>query len=79
MNKESPPYRALCTEFYDLDKPLASKDALQCYLRYAEEANGPILEPMCGTGRFFIPLLKHGYNVTGFDYSPHMLKVCREV
>lgn len=78
MNKESPPYRALCTEFYDLDKPLAPKDALQCYLRYAEEANGPILEPMCGTGRFLIPLLKQGYNVTGFDYSPHMLKVCRK-
>jgi len=78
MNKESPPYRALCTEFYDLDKPLVPEDALQCYLQYAEEANGPILEPMCGTGRFLIPLLKHGYDVTGFDYSPHMLKVCRK-
>lgn len=78
MNKESPPYRALCTEFYDLDKPFAPEDALQCYLRYAEEANGPILEPMCGTGRFLIPLLKRGYNVTGFDYSPHMLKVCQK-
>jgi hypothetical protein len=45
MNKESPPYRVLCTEFYDLDKPFAPEDALQCYLQYAEEAKGPILEP----------------------------------
>lgn len=78
MDKESVPYRALCTEYYDLDKPDAPEDALQCYLRYAEEAKGPILEPMCGTGRFLIPLLKHGYDITGFDYSPHMLKACRK-
>jgi len=77
MNKESIPYRALCTEYYDLDKPTAPEDALECYLQYAKGANGPILEPMCGTGRFLIPLLKHGYAVTGFDYSPNMLDVCR--
>lgn len=47
-------------------------------IRYAEEAKGPILEPMCGTGRFLIPLLKKGYAVTGFDYSPDMLNVCRK-
>jgi len=77
MNKESIPYRALCTEYYELDKPKAPEDALQCYLRYAEEAQGPILEPMCGTGRFLVPLLERGYAVTGFDSSPHMLEVCR--
>jgi SAM-dependent methyltransferase len=32
---------------------------------------------MCGTGRFLIPLLERGYSVTGFDYSSHMLDVCR--
>ena len=78
MNKESMPYKALCTEYYELDKPTPPKDALECYLRYAEEAQGSILEPMCGTGRFLIPLLEHGYDVTGFDYSPHMLEVCRQ-
>ena len=78
MNKESVPYKALCTEYYDLDKPTAPEDALQCYLSYAEEAQGPILEPMCGTGRFLIPLLEQGYVVTGFDSSPHMLNVCRK-
>lgn len=46
MNRESTPYKALCTEFYELDKPFASKEALEWYLEYAKEANGPILEPM---------------------------------
>lgn len=78
MNKESIPYRTLCTEFYDLDKPVAPEDALQWYLQYAKEANGPILEPMCGTGRFLIPLIEQGYTVTGFDSSNHMLDKCRE-
>ena len=78
MNQESTPYKALCTEFYELDKPLAPKDALECYLEYAKKANGPILEPMCGTGRFLIPLLEKGYLVSGFDYSSHMLDVCRK-
>lgn len=78
MNRESTPYKALCTEFYELDKPFAPKDALEWYLEYARETNGPILEPMCGTGRFLIPLLEKGYSVSGFDYSFHMLEVCRK-
>ena len=78
MNRESDSYKELCTEYYDLDKPSAPEDALQCYLHYAKEANGPILEPMCGTGRFLIPLLQAGYDVTGFDNSAHMLNVCRK-
>lgn len=77
MNKNSGSYQALCTEFYDLDKPTPTVDALQCYLSYAEQAQGPILEPMCGTGRFLIPLLEKGYAVTGFDNSSHMLSTCR--
>jgi SAM-dependent methyltransferase len=78
MNKESVAYKSLCTEFYDLDKPIPPQDALQCYLRFASEAQGPILEPMCGTGRFLIPLLERGFQVTGFDSSPNMLSVCRK-
>lgn len=78
MKRESTPYKALCTEFYELDKPFAPKDALECFLEFAKEADGPILEPMCGTGSFLIPLLEKGYSVSGFDYSAHMLEVCRK-
>lgn len=75
MHKESVPYRGLCTEFYELDKPNAPEDALQCYLYYAEEAQGKILEPMCGTGRFLIPLLERGLKVVGkWQAEPHSQK-----
>jgi len=78
MQLASIPYRNLCTQYYELDKPIVSSDALAHYLEYAKEAQGPILEPMCGTGRFLLPMLEKGYRVTGFDYSPHMLDVCRK-
>lgn len=78
MNKESVPYKGLCTEYYELDKPHPPEDALQFYLQHVEEAKGVILEPMCGTGRFLVPLLEKGYTITGFDYSSHMLDVCRK-
>jgi ubiquinone/menaquinone biosynthesis C-methylase UbiE len=71
-------YRKLCTEFYDIDKPTAPEDAFAFYLRYAKEANGPILEPMCGSGRFLLPLLEQGFDIEGADGSPDMLQACRE-
>ncbi|CAN5328847.1 class I SAM-dependent methyltransferase [soil metagenome] len=71
-------YKKLCTEFYDTDKPTPPPDALAFYLRYAEQSDGPILEPMCGSGRFLIPLLQRGYDIDGFDASPHMLAACHD-
>jgi hypothetical protein len=71
-------YGKLCTEYYDIDKPHAPPKALDFYLRYAEQADGPILEPMCGSGRFLIPLLERGFDVDGTDASPDMLQACRD-
>lgn len=68
-------YLSLCTEVYDLSKPEPPEDAYAFYRDYAVSANGPILEPMCGTGRFLLPLLKEGLDIQGFDASDHMLKV----
>lgn len=68
-------YLSLCTEVYELSKPNPPEDAYALYRDYAMRANGPILEPMCGTGRFLLPLLEEGFNVHGFDASSHMLKV----
>lgn len=73
MNKPDT-YLNLCTEVYDLSKPEPPKDAYAFYRDYAVNANGPILEPMCGTGRFLLPLLEEGFNVHGFDASEHMLQ-----
>ncbi len=70
-------YGQLCTEFYDIDKPSAPEDALELYLSYAREASGPILEPMCGSGRFLVPLLERKFDIDGTDTSPSMLQACR--
>ena len=66
-------YLSLCTEVYDLSKPNPPEDAYAFYRDYALRANGPILEPMCGSGRFLLPLITEGFNVHGFDASEHML------
>jgi SAM-dependent methyltransferase len=71
------PYGKLGAEFYDLDKPEARPDALEWYLDYAKRVGGPILEPMCGTGRYLLPLLKAGLDIEGLDSSPEMLRHCR--
>lgn len=73
--KVSTPYQTLCTEYYELDKPKPPEDGLAFYCKLADKANGPILEPMCGSGRFLIPMFKKGYDIAGFDTSPPMLEV----
>lgn len=78
MNNKSTAYQGLCTEYYELDKPLPPTQALEYYRQEAHLAKGPILEPMCGTGRFLIPLLKEGFDIQGFDSSSHMLNLCHK-
>ncbi|MEI9936380.1 MAG: class I SAM-dependent methyltransferase [Pseudomonadota bacterium] len=70
-------YGNLCTEFYDIDKPEPPPDAFDFYLAEAERTRGAILEPMCGSGRFLLPLLARGFDIAGSDASPHMLAACR--
>jgi len=70
-------YLDLCAQVYDLSKPTSPEDAYAFYRSYASEVQGPILEPMCGTGRFLLPLLEEGFVVHGFDASPYMLEKLR--
>lgn len=77
MDKALDTYLSLCTEVYDLSKPNPPEDAYAFYRDYAMKANGHILEPMCGTGRFLLPLLAEGFDVHGFDASDHMLEALR--
>lgn len=70
-------YGKLSAEFYALDKPDAPPDAFDFYERYARAAGGPIHEPMCGSGRFLLPLLAQGLDISGSDTSPDMLEACR--
>lgn len=48
------------------------------YLDAAAEADGPVLEGACGTGRLYLEFLRHGIDADGFDVSPAMLKILRE-
>lgn len=66
-------YQKLSTEFYDLEPHRDGAASLTFYLQRAHEAAGKILEPMCGTGRFLIPMLQAGLQVEGFDASAYML------
>ncbi|OJY37182.1 MAG: ubiquinone biosynthesis methyltransferase UbiE [Legionella sp. 40-6] len=67
-------YQSLCTEVYDLSKPNAPQNEYSFYRSYAVEAKGLMLEPMCGTGRFLLPLVAEGFDVHGFDASQPMLE-----
>lgn len=69
-------YGSLCTEFYDLDKPQAPPAALAFYAQKARDSRGRVLEPMCGSGRFLVPLIKAGLIVDGTDSSSHMIRAC---
>jgi SAM-dependent methyltransferase len=71
-------YLSLCTEFFDLDKPTAPAEEYNFFRHYLAAASGPILEPMCGTGRYLIPYLEEGFEVEGFDASPFMLNALYE-
>ena len=62
-------YLSLCTQYYDFDKPDAPDDACAFYLQYANRIGGKVLESMCGSGRFLIPIMELGYDIEGFDAS----------
>jgi len=78
MTKQLDSYYHLSTEFYDLEKPQATAEELAWYMNYARQAQGPILEPMCGTGRYIIPMLESGFDIEGLDASLHMLRALQE-
>ena len=70
-------YLSLCTQVYDISLPVPPAEEYAFFRSYATETNEPILEPMCGSGRFLLPLLQEGFNIQGFDASTHMLAALR--
>jgi SAM-dependent methyltransferase len=71
-------YLSLSTQFYDLIRPEPPEDAYLFYRTYISEADGPSLEPMCGSGRFLLPLIQEGFDVSGFDASEYMIKALKD-
>ncbi len=72
-------YGPLCTEVYNITKPIGGQyPDVPYYIRHLSKIGGRILEVMVGTGRLLIPLLEAGLNVEGIDNSQEMLASCRK-
>lgn len=78
MKPELDTYLSLCTQVYDISLPIPPDEEYAFFKSYAAQAHGPILEPMCGTGRFLLPLIQDGFDVEGFDASIHMLSALHQ-
>lgn len=71
-------YGELCTEVYDLSKPLGfSFGDVEYYVERLKDVKGKVLEVGCGSGRVLIPLLQAGIDIEGVDNSAAMLNSCR--
>jgi SAM-dependent methyltransferase len=53
-------------------------DNLRFYQLHLKNASGPVLECACGTGIFLLPLLRAGYDMSGFDISQAMLSTLQK-
>ncbi|HEU5226291.1 MAG TPA: class I SAM-dependent methyltransferase [Ktedonobacteraceae bacterium] len=67
----------LIAPFYDIEHARFSED-LDMYYNFAELCGGRILELACGSGRVLVPLACEGYELTGVDTSPAMLKLASQ-
>src|SRR5215467_5850702 len=65
-------------EFYDWVPPYRMRQDAAFFVEMARQADGPVLELGCGTGRVLIPTVRAGIPIIGIDGSSRMLARCRE-
>ncbi len=72
-------YGSLAALVYEIDKPVGrSFGDIEFYRQRLRSLGAKaVLEPAAGNGRMLIPLHKDGFELTGFDNSPHMLAFLR--
>jgi SAM-dependent methyltransferase len=63
--------------FMDTVYRTADRDDTDYYVDRATEADGPVLELGCGTGRIYLELLEAGVDADGLDRSPESLAFLR--
>lgn len=76
-NEKQNYYGSLCTEMYEILHETAPQDELEFYLSYAKEGD-KIFEPLCGSGRFLIPFMQKGLDISGMDMSDEMLQKLKQ-
>ena len=64
-------------EFYEVIDAYRNRSDVSFYVNYAKQAGGKVLELGCGTGRVLIPSARAGIEITGFDLSDSMLRICK--
>jgi SAM-dependent methyltransferase len=70
-------YYDVWAEFYDAEHR-ELQDDIDFYVDLATDADGPVLEVGCGTGRIYLELLRAGVDADGIDLSAEMLDRLRE-
>lgn len=71
-------YSDILAAFYETAQQYGSVGDEQYYIDAGTNANGPVLEAACGTGRIYLALRRRGVDIDGFDISHAMLKRLRE-
>jgi SAM-dependent methyltransferase len=78
MNSQYGRYYEFVAEYYDVTYNRRNEKDVGFYVKMAIESGGRTLELGCGTGRILIPTAAAGCEITGLDFSPDMLRKCRE-
>lgn len=66
------------SEVYDAELAARGGEDIDFYRERAAEADGPVLELGCGTGRIYLELLADGVDADGIDISAAMLDRLQE-
>lgn len=70
------PFSPFYSEFYDLEHTEIPKEDWQKLRSLLQE--GPVLEAMCGSGRYLVPLKEQSVDIEGLEICPFMLQACRQ-
>jgi len=65
-------------DYYDYLPQVEGRADAEFFVSLARQAEGPVLELGCGTGRVLAPIAAAGCRITGLDLSDYMLERCRQ-
>lgn len=78
MNETPEGYDDQRAEIYAHQMEGANREDVSFYVERATEADGPVLELACGTGRIYLEILEQGVTIDGLDASDAALDILHE-